>query len=148
MQFLSRQQKIILVVLAAVSFAAMGQLFMKLGMNLLGRIDSLDSLQAILFSLPGHWFGLLWVGAGIGCYGLGLLLWLQLLARVDLSIAYPLASLAYILVYLGAIILPGVDETPTLLRTLGILVIVAGVVLVTPRRPNDSRRQPGRPPSL
>jgi len=65
---------------------------------------------------------------GIGCYVLGMVLWLIVLSRVDLSFAYPLLGMSYILVVLSASVI--LKEDVSLQRWLGTLVIFLGVVIV------------------
>lgn len=66
--------------------------------------------------------------AGLALYGAGAILWLGALARAPLSQAYPFVSLGFVLTALTGYALFG--ETIGPLRILGILLIVAGVVLV------------------
>lgn len=73
--------------------------------------------------------------AGLALYALSSLLWLVVLSRVPLSLAYPFGSLAYVLVTLVAL---AMGETVPLLRWAGLVLIVTGVLLVgglaSPRR--------------
>jgi drug/metabolite transporter (DMT)-like permease len=74
-----------------------------------------------LLSVPSLWLA-------IGAYGLSLLIWIVGLSRVPVSQAYPLLSLGYVLNVGLAWWLLG--ELPNMQRTLGIAVILVGVVLV------------------
>jgi drug/metabolite transporter (DMT)-like permease len=59
----------------------------------------------------------------------GSLFWLAVLSKWDLSLAYPLLSISYIAsLFVGALFL---GEQITLLRMIGVLVVVVGVVLLT-----------------
>ena len=71
--------------------------------------------------LPTIWFGL-------AAYGLGAVLWLVVLSRLDLSFAYPLLALSYILIPLLSYLVLG--ENVPALRWVGIAVIFMGVVIV------------------
>ncbi len=64
---------------------------------------------------------------GLALYTLGALLWLGVLARWDVSKAYPLEGLGLALAVLVGFWL---GEPVTTLRTLGVLVICAGVLMV------------------
>jgi drug/metabolite transporter (DMT)-like permease len=66
--------------------------------------------------------------AGLVLYGLGALAWIAVLARVDLSVAYPFLALNFILVTLSSQFLLG-EKIPGL-RWLGVLVICSGIFLV------------------
>jgi len=57
--------------------------------------------------------------------GLGLVFWLMVLAKVDLSLAYPLLSINYIVVLLGARFL--FKESIPLHRWLGVAIILLGI---------------------
>ena len=71
-----------------VLLTVIGQILMKQGMIKVGRIDVAPKLiQA--FTNP-------FVIGGISIYGFTTMLWLVILSRVKLSIAYPMLSLGYI----------------------------------------------------
>jgi len=61
----------------------------------------------------------------------GFVLWTLCLARLDLSYAYPIASGSILLVALLSVALLGESMSPRM--WLGALLIVAGVLLLTPR---------------
>jgi drug/metabolite transporter (DMT)-like permease len=65
---------------------------------------------------------------GLVLYGVGALAWIAVLARIDLSIAYPFLALNFVLVTLSSQFLLG--ENVPLLRWLGVLVICGGIILV------------------
>lgn len=68
------------------------------------------------------------VVGGLALYGIGAVLWLVVLSRVPLSMAYPLVSLGFVFV---ALLSWGVlGEALPLMRIAGISLIFAGVVLV------------------
>jgi multidrug transporter EmrE-like cation transporter len=68
------------------------------------------------------------VVGGLALYGASTCLWLLVLARVNLSVAYPFVGLGFIATMLfGALFL---GEPLTLWRMLGTLLIALGVVLV------------------
>lgn len=52
------------------------------------------------------------------------------LRYLPLNRAYPLLSLSYALVYLGAVLLPWFNEPATLLKTLGAGFILLGIWLI------------------
>lgn len=73
-------------------------------------------------------YSVLFLLAGSGMYGLGALLMIVALRYGDLSKLHPLLSAGYILsVVLGAVIL---DEPVTIQKTAGIVVIIAGLILI------------------
>jgi multidrug transporter EmrE-like cation transporter len=101
------------------------QLLLKAGANRTGPIDLaagglLTSMRELLLSGP--------VFAGFFCYVLSVVVWLAALTRVEVSVAYPMLSLGYVVNAIAAWILFGEALTP--LRLTGILVILAGVYLL------------------
>ncbi|MCC6177935.1 MAG: EamA family transporter [Chloroflexi bacterium] len=65
---------------------------------------------------------------GLGVTLSGTFFWLIALSRVDLSFAYPFASLNYVLVLGASWLILG--EQPTMMRLVGVAVICLGVCLV------------------
>ncbi len=112
-------------ILFTVTLSACAQLALKLGVAG-SRIEQamqssiLDTLLAALMS-PLIWVGLL-------IYGLSVALWLWVLAKVDLSVAYPFVGVSFLITMaFGAFLL---DENVTLPRMIGTLLIASGCVLV------------------
>lgn len=71
--------------------------------------------------------GFLWMG--LVTVIIVFIIWSTILAKIDLSVAVPVASFSYILVPVTSIIF--LDEKVTILRWAGILLILAGVILVS-----------------
>ncbi len=109
-------------ILVAVSLGVIGQLGMKQGMNQVGFIDHLDGKVLLGMLNP-------WVIIGLSAYGLAMLIWLAVLAEADLSFAYPMLSLGYILIAFFSWLL--FDDHITLIRWVGIITICFGVYLVS-----------------
>ena len=77
------------------------------------------------------------LGSAVLAYALSMLCWLLALKHLPLSRAYSWLSLSYALVYLGAALLPGLGEPLSLPRTLGVGLVIAGVIAINaPRRPD------------
>ncbi len=66
---------------------------------------------------------------GVGLYGLSVLNWAIVLSRMELSVAYPLMSLGYVLAF--AIGWWWFGEPVNAVRVVGAAVIVVGIVLIT-----------------
>ena len=98
---------------ASASLAALGQIFLKLGAQ--GRLDPLAMLNPTVI-------------AGLGMYGVGVVLWLYALARLPLSVVYPFTMVTLALVFLASIVMLGERPSPTVIA--GWLVIGLGVGLV------------------
>jgi multidrug transporter EmrE-like cation transporter len=114
-----------ILVLSGVILNALAQLFLKMATNKVGVIElsSLFSLGAmsVLFL---QWPMLL----GLFCYGFSLFIWLVALSRVDVTLAYPMLAIGYIINAFGAQYL--LNEPVSIQRWLAIGVIILGVVLL------------------
>jgi multidrug transporter EmrE-like cation transporter len=108
----------------SILLAVTGQLLMKKGMIIFGTFPASQLLQKIIpmFMNPYVFFG-------FASFGLSSIFWLVVLSRMELSFVYPMVSVAYILVAIASLIL--FKENVTLLRWLGILVIITGVFLIS-----------------
>lgn len=114
-----------LLALVSISLSAAAQVLMKIGMSSDGvRASSGGPLiqAALTAALQPH------VVAGLACYGLSAALWLAVLSRMPLSLAYPLVALAIVLVLIASSALLG--ETLPPLRLAGSALIVLGVILI------------------
>jgi len=80
--------------------------------------------------LANHIAELVYLLSGLLFYAIAMFTWIITLQGYELSKAYPCLSLSYVLVYLGAVLMPGIQESLTLGTTLGVLLIVAGIYLV------------------
>jgi len=110
-------------ILIAVCLGAVGQLLMKTGMDA-ARTASTGGAVDVL----RHGFTQARVLSGFALYGLSSLLWMLVLSRVQLSWAYPMIAVSYIVVvFLSWLVL---KEHVSALRIGGLALICAGVVLV------------------
>ena len=114
----------LLMVLVAVVISVLGQLSLKAGVTQVGAIGSASApVQTFLRMCTTPL-----IIVGLGLYVLGAAVWLVVLSRLDLSYAYPLLALNFVLIPLASWILLG--EKISLLRWLGILVICLGLSIV------------------
>jgi multidrug transporter EmrE-like cation transporter len=70
-----------------------------------------------------------WLWVGLACYGISVIVWILALSRVDVSIAYPMLSIGYVVNALAAWSLLG--EELTAQRVGGIGIIIVGVFVLT-----------------
>ena len=116
---------VLALIMVDVALNVTGQLSLKHGMTKLGNFSlSLSTLPPVFVNAALNPYVLL----GLVCYGLGFLVWLIVLAKAEVSYAYPLISLGYVFTAILARLLIG--ESVSLTRMAGILVICAGVFLV------------------
>lgn len=112
-------------ILLTVFASACAQLVLKLGvadqkMQAAMQSGIYESALAALFS-PFIWFGLI-------IYALSVVLWLWVLSKVDLSVAYPFVGIGFVVTMLFGILLLNENVTP--MRIIGTILIVGGCVLV------------------
>ena len=111
-------------ILSAVLLGAVGQIVMKWGMKTYGEV----SVGAVWRELV-RILRVPQVAVGFLCYALSSVLWIAVVSNVDLSLAYPMVSVAYVVVVLASWLLLG--EHISRLRLVGVLVIVAGVFVIS-----------------
>ncbi|MFZ6049781.1 4-amino-4-deoxy-L-arabinose-phosphoundecaprenol flippase subunit ArnF [Pseudomonas sp. CR3202] len=85
---------------------------------------------------------LLVLSCGVLAYGLSLLCWIGALGHLPLARAYSLLSASYALVYLGAALLPGFGEPLTFTRTLGVGLVIGGVLAIN--APRNAKGEPAK----
>lgn len=109
----------VLILLNTVILVA-GQFLWKYGMmKTTFKLDPLSIIK-ILFS-P-------FIFSGLVMYGFATILWLFILSRVPLSVAYPVQSIAYVLAVFGAYFIFHEPLSPT--KIIGVILIILGVSLI------------------
>lgn len=114
-------------ILASVSMGVSGQLCLKAGMDKVGSLTT-GSAGAVLQTA----FQVLTtplVFLGLAFYAMGAVFWLLVLSKLDLSLAYPMLALTYVLIPLAAQFFLG-EQVPAL-RWLGVGIIFVGVAVVS-----------------
>ena len=123
---LARINLAIIYILVSVLLGAVGQILLKKGMTNMGAITlTLNQLPATLWGMATN----LYVVFGLLLYVTGTVFWLSALSRVDLSYAYPFASLSYVIMLVASWFL--FHENITVMRLLGTLVVALGVFLIS-----------------
>ncbi len=115
----------ILFVLGAVLLNTVGQIVMKAGAT------SLASLNFTFSSLPQVFWAILkspLMISALVLYGLSAVVWIMALSKMDLSQAYPMTSIGYILTALIGVMAFG--EVMTLNRLIGLGLILIGVLVL------------------
>lgn len=114
------------ILIVAILLGAVGQIAIKSGLNELARgtASGKPSPVMVVKSIFTQWQ----VTTGFLCYGVSSLLYLVALSRLELSYAYPLIALSYVVVtFLSWKLLH--EAVPTM-RVAGLAVICVGVVIV------------------
>jgi len=113
-------------IMLGVLLNAAAQVFLKEGMR---RIGHFEFIWANLVPIGIMVAGNLFVLAGLACYVISVAVWLLVLSRVEVSFAYPLLSVGYIVNAVAGYYL--FQENLSLTRITGILIICVGVYFVT-----------------
>lgn len=121
---------------ASVLLVSSAQLGMRWSMTRLPQPTQwLDAIHQGDVSLPA----LAVVSTSILAYALSMLCWLLALRDLPLGRAYSLLSFSYALVYLLAASLPVFHESFTVSKTLGVALVILGVLTINSRRTPSSR---------
>jgi multidrug transporter EmrE-like cation transporter len=112
-------------IMTGVLLNAIAQLALKASVSDTGVIN-LD-LQSLLSS-AGTLISNLWLWVGLICYAISVVVWILALSRVDVSIAYPMLSIGYILNAVAASHL--FNEPMGVGKVIGIGVIILGVYIL------------------
>ena len=115
-------------VLAVISIllSAAAQVILKLGMSRLvssSAVHSTDTGPLVVAALASP---IVWLG--LATYGASALAWLGVLARLDLSLAYPFVALGFVLTCFFGVLM--FHEPLGALKLTGVALVVAGVLLV------------------
>ena len=113
-------------ILTSIVFGVCGQLLFKKGALYLGPIElqMRQSIAIVTRMLTSPHLLL-----GFACYAGGTFFWILALSKVDLSYAYPMLSIGYVLIFLFSWWLFGESVTP--IRLLGTVIVCVGVYLIS-----------------
>ena len=114
------QLKTLLLILAAIVFSVVGQLFLKSGAQQLSGLGRTDFLLAAARDLR--------VMSGLAAWIASTLCWLFVLRVAPLSRAYGLTSLTYVLIFLASVFLYG--EQVRRMHVAGTVLIVLGIAFL------------------
>jgi multidrug transporter EmrE-like cation transporter len=112
-------------VMLGVLLNAGAQLLLKAGTNAVGQFEFSGANilpMGMKFAVEPHILG------GLTCYVISVVVWIMALSRVEVSIAYPMLSVGYVVNAAAAWYLFG--EQVSMERMAGIAIIVLGVFLV------------------
>lgn len=112
---------IYLLAFISILLGAVAQYFLKMGMTNWALKGSVGEMFRLLFHNYYLWSGIL-------CYGVSMLFWLYVLSRMELSKAYPMVSLGYVITLLIGYFL--LNEPLSYPKVIGIVLIVAGVCFI------------------
>lgn len=112
-------------ILSGVMLNACAQLLLKAGVNAVGYFEFTSaSIFPVGIRLATQWQ----IIGGLACYVVSVVVWIVGLSRVDVSIAYPMLSLGYVVNAVAAWYL--FAEVMSTQRLIGIGIILVGVVVL------------------
>ncbi|NOX33146.1 MAG: EamA family transporter [Deltaproteobacteria bacterium] len=118
--------KFIPLIVFGVLLNACAQIALKQGMRVIGIFSfSVENILPILIKVSTNPFIL----AGLVCYAISVIVWLMVLSRVEVSFAYPLLSIGYIVTAFAGYLF--FNENMGYARWAGVLIICLGVYLIT-----------------
>jgi drug/metabolite transporter (DMT)-like permease len=115
-------------VLVSVLAAAGGQLMLKNGMQLATSKQKSAGGSLVIAAATSPW---VWLGLAV--FGISAIVWLVVLSRVPLSLAYPFNALGYLVILTASILL--LHERANLFTWAGTTLVVAGLVIVVLSKP-------------
>ncbi len=106
--------------LVSIVLLSAGQTALKYGLNAIGGVSLAGGIDSFmkLFQTP-------WVIVGFGLYGISAILWLDVLSKLNFSLAFPMVGLTYVFTLLIGRFFFG--ETIGWERILGVALIVLGI---------------------
>lgn len=120
--------KSLTLLIISVLLGVLGQLLLKMGMTQVGPLESEGGLGGLI-QVGIRVFSNLKVIAGFASYGISSLFWIAVLSKINLSLAYPMLALNYVLVPLTAWFFLSEQIPP--LRWVGMGVIIIGVIIIS-----------------
>lgn len=116
----------LLLILSSVSLNAFAQLFIRKGMLKIGSVSlAFDQLFNMVLAV----FTNVYLLSGMFSYGISIILWMIVLSKVNVSLAYPFLSIGYIITTVLAYLF--FNEPITFQKVLGIIIICIGVFILT-----------------
>jgi drug/metabolite transporter (DMT)-like permease len=117
--------KNLLLIILTVIINTTGQFVIKTGVNRIGKFSIMEDFFNFIVKAFTSWI----IIGGFGLYFLSAVLWIVILSRAELSWAFPILSLSYVITVLISPVL--LNETFSIQRIVGTLVICLGVFLVS-----------------
>lgn len=114
----------IAMIMLSVSLNAGSQLLLRKAMIVAGPLPPLSQPVKLAGTLAFN----MWLVSGLACCVLGVAAWLVVLSRTEVSIAYPMLSIGYVIAAVIGVACLG--EQVTIMRMCGIALICLGVVVV------------------
>ena len=113
-------------ILSSVFLNALEQIFIRQGMLKLGSVSfNMEQIWNMALSV----FTNMYLLSGMFSYGISIILWMIVLSKVNVSLAYPFLSVGYVVTAVLAYLI--FKEPLTVQKIFGIAIICLGVVILT-----------------
>lgn len=117
-----------LIIILSVFFSSLSQLFLKKGADNLSELSLFISKDIGILKLILALVSNVYIFVGVSLQVFALLIWIYVLKKVDVSYAYPFIALGFVFVFTIGVWF--FNEKYSLLKLIGILTIVLGVVIL------------------
>ena len=114
----------IILIISSVLLNCAAQLLIRKGMLQIGGMGLGEMLHRVGTLITNIW---LWLA--MLCYAISILIWMNVLSKVEVSFAYPFLSIGYVISAVVGFFFFG--ENLSVIRITGIIVICIGVVLIS-----------------
>ena len=111
-------------IISSVLLNALAQILLKAGMKQFGNIELKNNIINTSVSIALNPY----IITGFISYGISIILWLWVLSKVDVSLAYPFQALGYIVVTILAWLI--FQEDITLTRIIALIFISIGLIIL------------------
>ena len=111
-------------IISSVLLNAFAQILLKAGMKQFGNIDLKNNIMNTCISIAFNPY----IISGFIAYGVSILLWLWVLSKVDVSLAYPFQALGYIVITILAWII--FQENISYIRIMALIFITIGLIIL------------------
>lgn len=111
-------------IISSVLLNALAQILLKAGMKQFGNIELKNNIINTSVSIVLNPY----IITGFISYGVSIILWLWVLSKVDVSLAYPFQALGYIVVTILAWLI--FQEDITLTRIIALIFISIGLIIL------------------
>lgn len=117
---------VLALLITASALTVTGEVLLKIGINHVTTHVGVFSLEPrVLWATFTDWRVILGFALVFG----GAIFWLGVISRVDLSFAYPLLALNYVIILIPSRVF--LNEPITIMRLVGAMIIVIGVIVIT-----------------
>lgn len=117
---------VLALLITASALTVTGEVLLKIGINhVTSHVGAFSLEPRVLWATFTDWRVILGFALVFG----GAIFWLGVISRVDLSFAYPLLALNYVIILIPSRVL--LNEPITMMRLVGAMIIVIGVIVIT-----------------